>query len=63
MKKQYMQPTAAIVAVNMGALLQPASSIQNTTGDVQTGVPENKEDNFEAGSKDHQTNLWDKWDE
>lgn len=63
MKKQYMQPTAAIVAVNMGALLQPASSIQNTTGDVQTGVQENNKDDFEAGSKDHQTNLWDKWEE
>lgn len=63
MKKQYMQPTAVIVAVNMGALLQPASSIQNTKGDVQTGVQENNKDGFEAGSKDHSTNLWNKWDE
>ena len=63
MKKQYMQPTAAIVAVNMGALLQPASSIQNTNGDVQTPIKPNDDSNFEAGSKDHQTNLWDKWDE
>lgn len=63
MKKQYMQPTAAIVAVNMGALLQPASSIQNTTGDVQKPIDTNDKDEFEAGSKDHQTNLWGKWDE
>lgn len=63
MKKQYMQPTATIVAVNMGALLQTANSIQNTTGDVQTGVETNDKDNFEAGSKYHQTNLWGKWDE
>ncbi len=63
MKKQYMQPTAAIVAVNMGALLQPASSIQNTNGDVQTGVETNDKDDFEAGSKDNHTNLWDKWDD
>lgn len=63
MKKQYMQPTATIVAVNMGVLLQTANSIQNTTGDVQTGVQENNKDDFEAGSKYHQPNLWDKWDE
>ena len=63
MKKQYMQPTAAIVAVNMGALLQPASSIQNTNGDVQNPINPNDDANFEAGSKDHQTDLWDKWDE
>lgn len=63
MKKQYMQPTAVIVAVNMGALLQPASSIQNTTGDVQKPIDTNDDSKFEAGSKDHQTNLWDKWDE
>lgn len=63
MKKQYMQPTAAIVAVNMGALLQPASSIQNTNGEVQKPIDTNDKDEFEAGSKDHQTNLWGKWDE
>lgn len=63
MKKQYMQPTAAIVAVNMGALLQPASSISNTTGHVQKPIDTNNDPNFEAGSKDHQTNLWSKWDE
>lgn len=63
MKKQYMQPTAAIVAVNMGALLQPASSIQNTNGEVQKPIDTNDKDEFEAGSKDHQTNLWDTWDE
>lgn len=63
MKKQYMQPTAAIVAVNMGALLQPASSISNTTGHVQKPIETNDKDDFEAGSKDHQTNLWGKWDE
>lgn len=57
MKKQYMQPTAVKVAVKEA--LMHTGSIQNTKGDVQTGVPENKE----AGSKDHQTNLWDKWDE
>ena len=38
-------------------------SIQNTTGDVQTGVQENHEDGFEAGSKDHSTNLWDQWED
>lgn len=63
MKKQYMQPTAAIVAVNMGALLQPASSIQDTKGEVQKPIDTNNDPNFEAGSKDHQTNLWGKWDE
>ena len=43
--------------------LMLTGSIQNTTGDVQTGVQENNKDDFEAGSKDHQTNLWGKWDE
>ena len=62
MKKQYMQPTAAIVAVNMGALLQPASSIQNTNGDVQNPINPNDDANFEAGAKKHD-NLWDKWDD
>lgn len=61
MKKQYMQPTAVKVAV-MGALMH-TGSIQNTKGDVQTGVETNDKDDFEAGSKDHQTNLWGKWDE
>ncbi len=61
MKKQYMQPTAVKVAV-MGALMH-TGSVQNTTGDVQTGVQENNKDGFEAGSKDHSTNLWNKWDE
>lgn len=61
MKKQYMQPTAVKVAV-MGALMH-TGSVQNTTGDVQTGVETNDKDDFEAGSKDHQTNLWGKWDE
>lgn len=61
MKKQYMQPTAAKVAVKEA--LMYTGSIQNTTGDVQTGVQENNKDDFEAGSKDHQTNLWGKWDE
>lgn len=61
MKKQYMQPTAVKVAV-MGALMH-TGSVQNTTGDVQTGVETNDKDDFEAGSKDHQTNLWNKWDE
>ncbi len=63
MKKQYMQPTAAIVAVNMGVLLQPASSISNTKGHVQNPIETNDDSNFEAGSKYHQPNLWDKWDE
>lgn len=61
MKKQYMQPTAVKVAVK-GALMH-TGSIQNTKGDVQTGVETNDKDDFEAGSKDHQTNLWGKWDE
>ena len=62
MKKQYMQPTAAIVAVNMGALLQPASSISNTTGHVQKPIDTSDDSNFEAGSKEH-TNIWDKWND
>ena len=61
MKKQYMQPIAVKVAVK-GALMH-TGSIQNTTGDVQTGVETNDKDDFEAGSKDHQTNLWDKWND
>lgn len=61
MKKQYMQPTAVKVAV-MGVLMH-TGSIQNTKGDVQTGVEENNKDGFEAGSKDHSTNLWDLWEE
>lgn len=61
MKKQYMQPTAVKVAVKEA--LMHTGSFSNTTGHLQTGVEENKDDNFEAGSKDHQTNLWGKWDE
>ena len=61
MKKQYMQPTAVKVAVKEA--LMHTGSIQNTKGDVQTGVETNDTDDFEAGSKDHQTNLWGKWDE
>lgn len=61
MKKQYMQPTAVKVAVKEA--LMHTGSIQNTKGDVQTGVETNDKDDFEAGFKDHQTNLWGKWDE
>ena len=61
MKKQYMQPTAVKVAVKEA--LMHTGSIQNTKGDVQTGVETNDKDDFEAGSKDHQNNLWGKWDE
>lgn len=61
MKKQYMQPTAVKVAVKEA--LMHTGSIQNTKGDVQTGVETNDKDDFEAGSKDNHTNLWDKWDE
>lgn len=61
MKKQYMQPTAVKVAVKEA--LMHTGSIQNTKGDVQTGVETNDKDDFEAGSKDHQTNRWGKWDE
>lgn len=60
-KKQYMQPTAVKVAVK-GAIMR-TGSIQNTKGDVQTGVQENNKDGFEAGSKDHSTNLWDLWED
>lgn len=55
MKKQYIKPIAVKVAVK-GTLMH-TGSIQNTTGDVQTGVQENNKDGFEAGSKDHSTNL------
>ena len=61
MKKQYRQPTAVKGAVKEA--LMHTGSIQNTKGDVQTGVETNDKDDFEAGSKDHQTNLWGKWDE
>ena len=61
MKKQYMQPTAVKVAVKEA--LMHTGSIQNTKGDVQTGVETNDKDDFEAGSKDNHTNLWGKWDE
>lgn len=61
MKKQYIKPTAVKVAVK-GAIMH-TSSIQNTKGDVQTGVQENNKDGFEAGSKDHSNNLWDLWEE
>ena len=61
MKKQYMQPTAVKVAVK-GTLMH-TGSIQNTTGDVQTGVQVNDKDDFWAGSKDHSTNLWDQWED
>lgn len=56
-----MQPTAVKVAVK-GAIMH-TGSIQNTKGDVQTGVQENNKDGFEAGSKDHSNNLWDLWEE
>lgn len=66
MKKQYMQPTAVKVAVK-GALMMHTGSIQSgkvqDPDDLQTGIKENNSSDFEAGSKDHQTNLWDKWDE
>lgn len=61
MKKQYMQPTAAKVAVKEA--LMHTGSFSNTKGHLQTGVEANDKDDFEAGSKDHQTNLWGKWDE
>ncbi len=61
MKKQYMQPTAVKVAVKEA--LMHTGSIQNTKGDVQTGVETNDKDDFEAGSKDNQSNLWDKWND
>ena len=55
MKKQYIKPTAVKVAVK-GTLMH-TGSIQNTTGDVQTGVQENNNGDFEAGSKDHSTRI------
>ena len=61
MKKQYIKPTAVKVAVK-GTLMH-TGSIQNTTGDVQTGVQESTNDGFEAGSKDHSTNLWYQWED
>lgn len=61
MKKQYIKPIAVKMAVK-GTLMH-TGSIQNTTGDVQTGVQENNKDGFEAGSKDHSTNLWDQWED
>ena len=46
-----------------GALAHELSVEVVDVGVVLPGVQENHEDGFEAGSKDHQTNLWDKWDE
>ena len=49
MKKTYIQPSVEIVRPVLEHMMI-ATSIQNTEDDVQHGIEQNKDDNFEAGS-------------
>ena len=49
MKKTYIQPNVEIVRPVLEYMMI-ATSIQNTEDDVQHGIEQNTDDNFEAGS-------------
>ncbi len=63
MKKTYRTPVTAVVIGRHEALLR-ANSIDHGNGDVQQGITDNGDEDFEAGAKENGTyNPWDKWDE
>lgn len=61
MKKVYVKPSMKSVTLFMDPLMQ-ATSIENASGDVQTGIKEDDRDDFEAGSKKNNSS-WNLWDE
>jgi len=61
MKKVYVKPSMKSVSLFMDTLLQ-ATSIQNDVDDVQTGIKESDNEDFEAGSKKN-NGSWNLWDE
>lgn len=61
MKKVYVKPSMKSVSLFMEPLMN-ATSIQNDVNDVQQGIKEDNRDDFEAGSKKHNS-AWNTWDE
>lgn len=61
MKKVYVKPSMKSVSLFMEPLMN-ATSIQNDVDDVQTGIKEDNSDDFEAGSKKHNS-AWNTWEE
>ena len=61
MRKVYVKPSMKSESLFMEPLMN-ATSIQNEEGDVQTGIKEDSRDDFEAGSKKHNS-AWNTWDE
>lgn len=57
----YVKPhTEIITLASKDSILQKASSIQNSEGDVQTPIGKNDDNVFEAGSKQfHNYGAWD----
>lgn len=66
MKKKYSTPCTSIEFALPASQLMKAGSIQNASGDVQTGINDNDDDNFEAGAKGgfwgKDTDFGDPWD-
>lgn len=64
MKKTYQRPATDITVCCQEALLR-ANSIDHTGNgsDVQQGIEDNDDDDFEAGAKGNGFTPWDRWDD
>lgn len=65
-KKSYIKPTADILFLGSGDLLDNAggtTSIQNSESDVQSPVGQYDDDDMDIGAKDNKNqSVWDAWE-